>query len=139
MLADRSEAMVEAAGQVGRLLGTAFQLVDDVQGVFGSPARTGKCSLSDLRSGKQTSLIAHARRTAEWPQIAPFVGNDTISEADAARVRDLLDTSGSHAFVRMLASLCVRRALALGRSTGMPPALMSWLGDTTRDLLGRAA
>src|SRR5919112_2133995 len=67
VLVGRPDSTVEAAGRVGRLLGTAFQLVDDLQGVFGDPSETGKSSLSDLRSGKQTSLIVHARTTDLWP------------------------------------------------------------------------
>jgi geranylgeranyl diphosphate synthase type II len=139
VLAGLPDATVEAAGQVGRLLGTAFQLVDDLQGVFGDPAETGKSTLSDLRAGKQTSLIVHARGTDRWAEVAPYIGDVTIGEAEGCRVRDLLDATGSRTFVRLLASQCARNALSLSERTGMPPTLVSWLRDTTRDLLGRAA
>ena len=54
------------AGSVtaGRAMGIAFQLADDLIGVFGDPARSGKSATSDLRTRKQTPLLAHARTTS---------------------------------------------------------------------------
>jgi geranylgeranyl diphosphate synthase, type II len=139
VLAGAPESVVGPAGEVGRLLGRAFQLVDDLQGVFGDPHHTGKSSLSDLRSGKQTALVAYARSTAVWPDLAPHIGNEAMSESQAARVRALLEESGSRDFVEKLAFGCAREALALGMDCGMPPMLVSWLQVTTEDLLGVAA
>ncbi len=51
--------------QFGTELGVAFQLRDDVLGVFGDPAVTGKPSGDDLRSGKRTVLVAEAVALAE--------------------------------------------------------------------------
>jgi geranylgeranyl diphosphate synthase, type II len=139
VLADVPEHTVAAAGTVGRLLGTSFQLVDDLLGVFGDPAETGKSVLSDLRAGKQTSLIVHARNTGAWPEMAPYIGDPSITEAEGARVRDLLDACGSREFVRGLAAGRAQEALQLSEDSGLPPGLVSWLRSTTRDLLGRAA
>jgi geranylgeranyl diphosphate synthase type II len=139
VLAHASEETVAAAGTVGRLLGTSFQLVDDLLGVFGDPAETGKSSLSDLRAGKQTSLIVHARTTAAWRHVAPHVGDPALTEEEGAHVRHLLDACGSHHFVRGLATRHARDALTLSVTGGLPPLLVSWLHATTRELLGRAA
>ena len=51
--------------EVGNDLGVAFQLRDDVLGVFGDPAVTGKPSGDDLRSGKRTVLLAEAVELAD--------------------------------------------------------------------------
>jgi geranylgeranyl diphosphate synthase type I len=51
--------------ELGTDLGVAFQLRDDVLGVFGDPAVTGKPSGDDLRSGKRTVLLAEAIERAE--------------------------------------------------------------------------
>jgi geranylgeranyl diphosphate synthase type II len=139
VLADAPESAVAAAGRVGRLLGTAFQLVDDLHGVFGDPVRTGKSVLSDLRSGKQTSLIVHARSTERWPEIAPYVGDPALTEGDGAHVRALLEACGSHTYVRVLATHYAHEALVLGEESGLPPRLLDWLRLTTDELLGRAA
>jgi geranylgeranyl diphosphate synthase type II len=120
---------------VGRSLGTAYQLLDDLQGVFGDPASTGKSRLSDLRSGKQTALVAHARTTAAWQTVAPYVGLATLTEEEAAVVCDLLTASGSRAYVEALARGYVERAVAHARAAGMPAVLVSWLTGLTGDLL----
>ena len=57
--ADRPDIQ-EAFHELGTSLGVAFQLRDDVLGVFGDPAVTGKPSGDDLRSGKRTVLLAEA-------------------------------------------------------------------------------
>jgi geranylgeranyl diphosphate synthase type II len=133
-LAGASEHAVECAGDVGRFLGIAFQLVDDHLGVFGDPARTGKSVLSDLRTGKQTPLIAHARTTSLWPDIKPYVGRADLGELEAARARALLTTSGSRAFVVDLAGDYADKALVCSRDTGMPPSLVAWISGMAADL-----
>lgn len=139
VLAEAPPAAVPAAGRTGRLLGTAFQLVDDLLGVFGDPEVTGKSRLSDLAAGKQTSLIVHARGTGAWHLIARHVGDPAITEEEAATVRAVLQASGSRAYVERLADQQARRAVAVAEAAGLPADLVSWLRSTTGDLLGRAA
>ena len=86
----------------GDPLGEAFQLRDDVLGVFGDPARTGKPVGQDLREGKPTPLLAIAVERSAG-------GADTPDSADgtAARVLDLvgdpsLDAEGIAAIQRVL-------------------------------------
>jgi geranylgeranyl diphosphate synthase, type II len=134
-LAGASEHTIEAAGDVGRQLGIAYQLVDDLLGVFGDPAATGKSVLSDLRSGKQTPLIAHARSTAFWPDIEPYVGCADLTAAQAGLVRDLLTVSGSRGFVLDLAEDYADAAGTAARDMGMPAPLVTWIGSMTSDLL----
>jgi geranylgeranyl diphosphate synthase type I len=61
-LAGGSLAQVAALREFGLPLGVAFQLRDDLLGVFGDPAVTGKPAGDDLREGKRTVLIAIARQ-----------------------------------------------------------------------------
>ena len=56
------------SGRPGGCWGSAFQLLDDLLGVFGDPARTGKSATSDLRTRKQTPLLAHA---STHPRVGP--------------------------------------------------------------------
>lgn len=60
VLAGGDAALVETLSAVGVPLGEAFQLRDDVLGVFGDPAETGKPAGDDLREGKRTVLVARA-------------------------------------------------------------------------------
>jgi geranylgeranyl diphosphate synthase type II len=139
VLAGRPEDVVDAAEQVGRLLGVAFQLADDLVGVFGDPAVTGKSAARDLRSGKQTPLIAHARGTLWWPRIAPYVGDESLDTAQAEQVRLLLERSGSRRYVEELAARHGEAALDLAREHDLPPELVASLSWLIEDLLGRAA
>lgn len=64
-MAGAPEATMAAYHRFGSDLGVAFQLRDDLLGVFGDPAVTGKPAGDDLREGKRTLLVALALRTAE--------------------------------------------------------------------------
>ena len=95
ILAGATAEALHAVGRFGRLIGVAFQLTDDILGVFGDPAETGKSALADLREGKLTALIAHAQATDSWPAIAPFIGDDDLDEAGADFVRTQLRACGA--------------------------------------------
>ena len=90
--ADRPE-VIAAFHEFGTNLGVAFQLRDDVLGVFGDPAVTGKPSGDDLRSGKRTVLLAEAIERAERsdPAAADLLRTSIGTELSADRVRELCD------------------------------------------------
>lgn len=74
-------------------LGEAFQLRDDLLGVYGDPARSGKSNLEDLREGKHTALVALALRhasTAEAARLRGMLGNPELDEDRAADCRAIL-------------------------------------------------
>src|SRR5579875_4210702 len=77
--------------QVGKDLGVAFQLRDDVLGVFGDPEVTGKPSGDDLRSGKRTVLLAEAMRLADSsdPLSATLLRRSIGTDLTDLQVRDL--------------------------------------------------
>ena len=139
VLAGASVAQVEGAGRAGRALGIAFQLADDLAGVFGDPAVTGKSILSDLRAGKRTPLVAHASTTTGWPAIAPFVGSPTLTEAEAHHVRSVLVACGSRRFVEELADDHAASAVHVAASAGLPPAIVDTLRSFGEGLLRSAA
>ena len=64
-MAGASEQLVSSLRSIGHDLGVAFQLRDDLLGVFGDPDRTGKPSGDDLVSGKRTALLATALQRAD--------------------------------------------------------------------------
>jgi len=139
LLAGAAEETVGRLGEIGRLLGIGFQLVDDLQGVFGDEAVTGKSSLTDLREGKLTPLIAHARTTDAWPGIAVHLGDPELDEAGAAHVRTLLTECGSRAVVEDLAADYFDTAVAAARDAGLPDELLDGVTALTRDFIRRAA
>lgn len=129
VLADAPEDHVEALAGVGRHLGLAFQLRDDLDGVFGDERVTGKSTTSDLREGKCTAMIVHASTTEAWSEIAVGWGDPGLSEAGSADIRAALERCGSRDFVEQLVVEYVDAASASAAAIGLP-------GDLVRGLTG---
>lgn len=102
LLAGSSASAEETLNAVGRHLGLAYQLQDDLLCVFGDHRMHGKDAFSDLREGKETAIIAFARSTSTWAQIAPRFGSADLSLHDATVIRDLLQECGAERFVMSL-------------------------------------
>jgi geranylgeranyl diphosphate synthase type I len=109
-------AGIEAAGQP---LGEAFQLRDDVLGVFGDPAVTGKPAGDDLREGKRTVLVARTLALlpdADGPEAATLtaaLGDPGLSDEEVERVREVIVGSGALEAVEQLIDDLAVRAHAL--------------------------
>lgn len=127
VLAGAAGPDVVRIGEVGRLLGIAFQLHDDLDGVFADAATTGKDPLSDLREGKDTALVAIARSTPWWPRIAPHLGRPDLDEATAARLRHDLVACGARDAVETLAADL--RDGARQAAAGLPAPVHAFLAD----------
>ncbi|WP_030611919.1 polyprenyl synthetase family protein [Streptomyces sclerotialus] len=113
-LAGAGQQVMDACTAYGVPLGEAFQLRDDVLGVFGDPDRMGKSHLDDLREGKCTSLIAHALRAAVPAQagrLRALIGDPRLGEREAAEVRAILTSTGARDAVERMIEERYRQAL----------------------------
>jgi geranylgeranyl diphosphate synthase type II len=137
ILAGAPEDVVATLGDFGREIGVAYQIVDDLLGVFGLEAETGKTTIGDLREGKRTVLISYATTTKEWPQIESLIGNAELTEAEADCVRGILVSSGAKAFAEGLARYYANRALARLSESHIPEALKKELYPVADAVLGR--
>jgi geranylgeranyl diphosphate synthase, type I len=128
----------------GRPLGEAFQLADDLLGLFGDPAVTGKDVENDIRRGKPTALIARATEVAE-PECRRLIlsiwGNPLTTEKELATLRAAVRESGA---VEVVASE-IRRliseatdALNDAESNGLSPAPCLTLCEQANEVLHRA-
>jgi geranylgeranyl diphosphate synthase type I len=82
----------------GLALGEAFQLRDDVLGVFGDPSVTGKPAGDDLREGKHTLLTALAMQAADDAQAAALragLGERALGNAQVAELREIIVRTGA--------------------------------------------
>ncbi|MFF1418072.1 polyprenyl synthetase family protein [Streptomyces sp. NPDC058280] len=130
-LASADRRTTRALRSAGRCAGIAFQLRDDILGVFGDPARTGKPSGEDIRQGKPTYLVAVARARAEAngdrasvTVLESAFGDARLSEDGLARVRSVLVATGARATVeKKIARLMANSTRHLDRGTFEPAAL----------------
>ena len=108
--------LLEAAGQYGRFVGLAFQIRDDVLGVFGDPAKTGKPIYSDLRRGKKTILVLYAYKRTEGPDrelIEKVLRGQATSEEELRRAAEVIRRSGALDYAMSLARRLSQSAIEI--------------------------
>ncbi|ROQ15692.1 geranylgeranyl diphosphate synthase type II [Rathayibacter sp. PhB93] len=137
ILAGADDAAVEALGEFGRGIGIAYQIVDDLLGVFGSEGQTGKTTLGDLREGKRTVLIAHAAGTDRWPEIEGLIGDEHLDPDTAERVRCILEECGSRGYAEALASDFANRAWDALHTPAVTEAFRTEMRPLVSSVLGR--
>jgi geranylgeranyl diphosphate synthase type I len=97
-LADAPPPVHAGLSAYGLPLGEAFQLRDDVLGVFGDPAQTGKPAGDDLREGKRTYLVLAAIEAAGHAERAVLearLGDPALDAAGVAALRDVITSTGA--------------------------------------------
>jgi geranylgeranyl diphosphate synthase type I len=113
-LASAPPDLERALGQYGDAAGVAFQLRDDVLGMFGDSLHTGKPHHDDLREGKRTLLATRAlalSSEAGREVLLGALGRSDLDDQTAHRCRDLIATSGALASVEAAIDTEVERAL----------------------------
>lgn len=137
VLAGADEPTIEFLGDFGGNVGIAYQLVDDLLGVFGDPERTGKSTLGDLREGKRTALIAFAESTRAWPSVASLFGSADLDEDGAEHIRSVLISSGARDRTEELVQDFSSRARAQLDSSRIPERLRDELVPLVESLANR--
>jgi geranylgeranyl diphosphate synthase, type I len=134
-LAGGGDDLLAALHAFGDPLGDAFQLRDDILGVFGDPAQTGKSTLDDLREGKQTVMLALARDHATPAQsaaLARLTGDPALDESGASVLREIIVATGAldrtERMIRIRAE-AARDALAAAPITSEAAVALAELAD----------
>ncbi|SEG84339.1 geranylgeranyl diphosphate synthase, type I [Nonomuraea solani] len=82
----------------GRRVGIAFQLRDDILGVFGDPAQTGKPAGDDLREGKRTMLVARTLASAspeDAETVRRLLGDPALDGLGVETLRRIIEDTGA--------------------------------------------
>lgn len=130
--------------EMGTDLGVAFQLRDDVLGVFGDPAVTGKPSGDDLRSGKRTVLLAEAlaRADSSDPVAAKLlrtsIGTE-LTDAEVHELRSAIESVGALAAVEQRIADLTHRGLDILATAPIVDRAKVGLSELARSASNRTA
>jgi geranylgeranyl diphosphate synthase type I len=126
----------------GDAIGEAFQMRDDVLGIFGSPAVTGKPSSSDLAERKATSVVVAAYHLADPTlrrELRAIMSAERLDACDVRRWRELIAATGAVEWIERLIDARLRRALSLIDDSDVRPAVRAALADMAAACTERAA
>jgi len=135
LIAGAPNERVQALSEFGYNLGMSFQMQDDLLGLWGDPARTGKPVGADLRQRKKTLPILHG--LAYSPELQTLLAQSSLDETAIAEAQALLEETGSRAYTEQRAEAYHTKALiALESSQGVGEAHKA-LYQLTQRLLNR--
>jgi geranylgeranyl diphosphate synthase type I len=119
----------------GHHLGLAFQMRDDILGIWGDPARTGKPAGADIARHKKSLPILHGLEHSA--ELRALLSQETPSAADVHRATELLQTTNSRDYVEQLAREHHAQALTALEETNLQGPAARALYELTQTLLNR--
>ncbi len=155
MIGGKTAALIAASTQLGALigragdktdsyrqfgwhLGLAFQMVDDILGIWGDPATTGKPAASDIKSRKMTLPVIFALQAGhEGKKLADLYRREHLSNEDVAQAMAILESVGARQYVQQQAAQYERNALAALDAAGARPPAEEHLRNLATSLTSR--
>lgn len=128
-----TEEDVKPLSYYGTLLGTAFQLHDDILGLFGEESETGKSIKSDVNEGKKTLLMLKAMELSgqeERDFIEKCLSSGNVSDEDFEKLKKIVMDSGSYEYSRTMMQRMIEKSKEyLSKVNGDPviKEFLSWL------------
>ena len=110
-----SSEVLAGLAEYGLALGRAFQLRDDLLGVFAGEAETGKPAAGDLREGKRTVLLARVLDAADPGDrdlLTAMLGRADLTDAEIDRARSIIQGSGAVAAIEHIVAADHAKAVA---------------------------
>jgi geranylgeranyl diphosphate synthase type I len=122
--ASEHSELLKVLSAYGLPLGEAFQLRDDLLGIFGDPETTGKPAGDDLREGKRTVLMAMTLEKAQGAareELVKNLGNPALSSEKIESLRTLITETGAVADVEKLIDRLAEESRAAANSSVIHP------------------
>lgn len=116
LLTSNDAEIVEHYRRFGENLGFAFQMTDDILGIWGDPEATGKPCASDIASKKKTLPVIYALKRS--PALREVYDQDNMDERSLAAVLGILNELGARSYTEGVAAEYRERALADLELTG---------------------
>lgn len=141
ILAGAKDRELDLIYKYGVYLGNAYQIKDDLLGMFAQEEKIGKSPLVDLQESKKTILIWYAFKHSKPKQktlIKKILSKDAIDESDLARIREISIDSGAKDFAEKEISLFIEKAQTLIASSNMRPGYKTLLFAYSKEICTRA-
>ncbi|GAC1406251.1 MAG: polyprenyl synthetase family protein [Mycobacterium sp.] len=134
--------LLATLGGYGDAVGEAFQMRDDVLGIFGSPTVTGKPTESDLTQRKATSVVATAYHLADPTMrraLRDLMRAEDLDDDDIRRWRGLIVATGAVEWIERLIDSRLTHAVNLIERSDIRPSVQTALADMAAACTERAA
>jgi len=138
ILSGAGEKQIETLFNYGKYLGRAFQIKDDILGMFGEEKIIGKSTLCDLQEAKKTILIWYAYRHAsvqDRNEISGILSKKTVGLKDLLRMRALVTNSGSLDYAKKEVRFLLDKARTTIAGSKMMPEYKEYLYNYSREIL----
>jgi geranylgeranyl diphosphate synthase type I len=138
-LGNSDSKLVDFFHMFGKELGTAYQIYDDISGIWGTSEKIGK-SVGDISQRKKTLPVVYGLQNSdstERKRLMKFYTQKSIDGEDIREVKEILDHSGARDYAENLAQQYFHKALAHLEATGLDSSRLASLKDTTNFLLKR--
>lgn len=126
LLAGGDEDKLKDIEKFGEKVGIAFQIQDDILGIYSD--EMGKVKGSDIKEFKQTILYAHILKTKYKEELLKYYGKEDIKEENIKKVQELFKKSGSYDYATDLMNKMYDEAIALLNT-------ISWISQDRKELL----
>jgi geranylgeranyl pyrophosphate synthase len=142
LLAGAPASLMDTLARAGDAIGIAFQLADDLLGMFGDSQTTGKSVAGDLLEGKRTYLIERALALtdgADHAMLLAMLGNAEATEADIQATKMILIECGAKSDTQAMMVKCQAEALDLIKSMPCSAEVLAELETLFDTLIWREA
>jgi geranylgeranyl diphosphate synthase type I len=137
-LAGAKEKEIRRLFQYGIYLGRAFQIQDDILGIFSEEKEIGKSNLTDLQEAKKTLLIwyaYHNARAKDKAQIRAIMAKKKVRKTDLVRMRRIIAVSGSLDYAKKEIHALANEARALNQASSMKKSYKKSLDTFSQEIL----
>ncbi|GHH56620.1 polyprenyl synthetase family protein [Lentzea cavernae] len=140
VLAGASDEVVALLAEYGTHLGLAFQLTDDLLGIWGDPLVTGKPVLADLRRRKKSAPVVAALNSGGRDSLelaTYFMSSRPLGQSDVRRMALLVEQCGGRRWAVEQTAWHTAAALRCLSSLGLPPSVTNELTEIAHSVHGR--
>jgi geranylgeranyl diphosphate synthase type I len=136
LLGGAGDGAVEAYAGFGENLGLAFQVIDDILGIWGREVETGKSARSDILTRKKTLPIVYVLGD---PELRSLYSQEELTQRDVDRVLSVLDRHQARSFAEQKAREYSERAIRCLDQAGYVTPAHQAMYDYAFSLLGRSS